>query len=131
LLHVPDAKGNADGIGLSASPENAVNRPAEHVALRFRGVIEIEAADVYTFELTSDDGSRLLIDGQVVVDNDGLHSSLAKRGRVALGAGIHTVDVGWFNKSGGAALALTSAPLGAPLAPLTVLPVEIHEVEVH
>ncbi len=41
------------------------------------------------------------------------------------------MDVGWFNKSGGAALSLTSAPLGAPLAPLSLFPVETHVVEVH
>jgi len=96
----------------------ALTNPGEHVALRFEGDIKIDTPDVYVFELTSDDGSRLWIDDALVVDNDGLHSALAKRSRVALGQGLHKIEVHWFNKTGGAELSVKSGALGAPLLPV-------------
>ena len=93
------------------------NQNLEHLALRFWGLLNVEEPDVYVFELTSDDGSRLWIDGKLVVENDGLHSTESKRGRVALDKGIHDLVVGWFNKSGGSELALSSGHLGSDLRP--------------
>jgi hypothetical protein len=98
--------------------QQPVNRRGEHVALQFKSQILVEHPDVFVFELTSDDGSRLWIDDELVVDNDGLHSSLAKRGRIALGEGWHRLEVGWFNKTGGAELSVKSGALGEPLGPV-------------
>jgi alpha-L-fucosidase len=41
---------------------------------RYTGHLVVPKDGVYQFVVASDDGSRLLIDGAVVVDNDGLHS---------------------------------------------------------
>ena len=35
---------------------------------------------MYTFNLGSDDGSRLLVNGKVVVNNDGVHGVVNKSG---------------------------------------------------
>jgi len=91
----------------------------EHVGLVFDGFFKVEDPDVYAFALTSDDGSDLWIDGERVIDNDGLHGSLEKRGRAALGSGWHAIRVRWFNKTGGAELGLRWAPLGGELVPMT------------
>ncbi len=85
----------------------------EFVGLRFSGYLNVPEDQAYVFELTSDDGSRLLIDGKLVVDNDGLHSTETKRGVAPLARGWHAITVEWFNKTGGADLALTLAPVGA------------------
>ena len=85
---------------------------AEHIARRFEGLLRVDRADVYDFMLRSDDGSRLLIGGELVVDNDGLHGPEEKRGVVALGRGWHRIVVEWFNKTGGADLDLRWAPAG-------------------
>lgn len=100
-----------DEIGLDAETRR------EHVALDFRGGIEVPADDVYVFALASDDGSDLWIEGVQVIDNDGLHGTLEKRGFMALGKGTHAIRVRWFNKTGGAELSLKWAPLGEPLRP--------------
>ncbi len=94
---------------------------AEHVVLYFEGCLRVDADDVYTFSLTSDDGSDLWIEDRLVVDNDGLHGALEKRGQVALGRGWHALRVRWFNKTGGAELDLKWAPLGGELEPVTGL----------
>ena len=87
----------------------------ERVGYRFSGLVEVEHDDVYTFSLASDDGSRLWIDGELVVDNDGLHGTVEKRGHVALAAGAHALRVDWFNGTGGAELVLKCAALGEAL----------------
>ncbi len=90
----------------------------ERVAHRYTGLLRVPADGVYRFALTSDDGSRLLLGGEVVVDNDGLHSAETRVGVAALAAGWHTVTVEWFNKTGGADLSLKMGLVGGELAPV-------------
>ena len=90
----------------------------EYLGLVFEGWFEAPSDDVYRLALSSDDGSDLWIDGRRVIDNDGLHGTLERQAVVALGAGWHALKVRWFNKTGGAELALRWAPSGAELAPL-------------
>ena len=51
---------------------------------------------MYRFALTSDDGSRLMIDDQTVVDNDGVHPVSTQSGTIELGGGIHKIRVQYF-----------------------------------
>jgi PA14 domain-containing protein len=64
---------------------------------------------VYRFALTSDDGGRLWIDGHLVVDNDGLHGAVTRRGVAPLAPGGHEIVVEYFNKTGGFALRVEMA----------------------
>lgn len=77
--------------------------------LRFRGHVKIEREGVYTFYTESDDGSRLSIGEQLVVDNDGPHSPLEKSGMLALAAGFHAITVTFFERDGGDSLAVSYA----------------------
>jgi sugar lactone lactonase YvrE len=76
-------------------------------AFRFRGRIDITTAGSYRFFTTSDDGSRLLIDGTMVVNNDGLHGAVEQFGDITLGVGKHTIEVTFFEKTGGASLSVS------------------------
>ncbi|MDT8369786.1 MAG: family 20 glycosylhydrolase [Longimicrobiales bacterium] len=78
--------------------------PEEHFGLRFRGYLHVPADGVYTFRVTSDDGSVLRVDGAVVVDHDGPHGPSARTGQVALAGGHHTIAVDFFQAGGGRAL---------------------------
>ena len=51
---------------------------------------------MYNFYLYSDDGSRLYIDGKLVVDNDGSHSAERKGGHIALEQGMHAIVLQYF-----------------------------------
>jgi hypothetical protein len=44
-----------------------------------------------TFSLTSDDGSNQYIDGELVVDSDGIHSTRERSGTVRLTRGVHKI----------------------------------------
>ncbi|MFJ4467980.1 family 16 glycoside hydrolase [Streptomyces sp. NPDC089424] len=76
----------------------------------------------YVFRLTSDDGSRLSLDGQTVIDHDGLHGAEPKDGVVHLTAGSHPLRVEHFERDGGQRLQLSWKPPGA--ADFTVVPQE-------
>ncbi|MCH8829459.1 MAG: HEAT repeat domain-containing protein [Planctomycetes bacterium] len=86
-------------------PRITINVPqrkqADRFALRFTGMIQITRRGRYTFFTASDDGSRLYIDGKQVVNNDGLHGMVEKRGRVRLSAGSHRLVVTYFDNGGG------------------------------
>jgi len=69
-------------------------------------------------ELTSDDGSRLWLGGDLVIDHDGLHGTTAKSGTAALAEGLHRLRIEWFNKTGGATLGVSIARAGEELATL-------------
>ena len=68
----------------------------ENYGLRFRGYFRAPETGVYRFLLTSDDGSRLLIGGDTVVVNDGIHGMVERSGWVALGQGMHAFDLAFF-----------------------------------
>ncbi len=91
---------------------------AEYVVHFYTGVLRVPADDAYAFNLTSDDGSRLYIGDQLVVDNDGLHGPKTVSGVAPLAAGWHPIRVEWFNKTGGAVLDLTMGALGETPRPI-------------
>jgi len=78
----------------------APRRQDEHFAFRYRGFVRVPREGVYRFFTTSDDGSRLYIGEELVVDNDGLHGAAEAVGVVALAAGLHPLTVGFFERSG-------------------------------
>ena len=82
------------------------------------GSFWIQLPGWHSFRLTSDDGSKLWIDGTLVVDNDGSHGPEAKAGKVELAVGPHELRVVHFQGGGGAELRLEFQPLdcGTPVA---------------
>jgi mono/diheme cytochrome c family protein len=91
----PKETGKAAGFDIELA-----KRPS-NVGLRFEGFLHIDREGEYNFHLNSDDGSRLSIDGRVVVDNDGVHPPSSKNGKVRLGVGSHAIIVDSFNGGGG------------------------------
>jgi hexosaminidase len=81
--------------------------------LRFTGYMRVPEDGVYSFRLTSDDGSRLSIGGGLTVDHDGRHAATDRSGAAALRAGLHTLDATYFDAGGRRALELeVSGPEG-------------------
>jgi hexosaminidase len=80
--------------------------PAEGFGLRLTGYVRVPRAGIYTFVLSSDDGSRLSIGDRVVVDHDGPHAMSERRGQVALHRGWHPLEVLYFQAGGGKGLLL-------------------------
>jgi alpha-L-fucosidase len=70
-------------------------------AWEFSGYIKIVDDGIYDFFIASDDGSKLFIDGIELVNNDGLHGTTEKSGKVALKKGHHSIRVIYFDNGGG------------------------------
>jgi hypothetical protein len=68
----------------------------EWFAIRYAGAFRIGAAGDYTFRISSDDGSKVLIDGKQVIANDGQHPPQEARGTVNLTAGDHQMVLEYF-----------------------------------
>ncbi|HLF92745.1 MAG TPA: PA14 domain-containing protein [Planctomycetota bacterium] len=74
--------------------------------VRWTGTIAIPKAGRYQFITESDDGSRVFIDGKLVVDNGGCHIPEEKDGAVELAAGKHPFRLDYFENNGGASCRL-------------------------
>jgi len=73
-----------------------VTKRTEWFAIDYTGRFWIANPGMYTFSLLSDDGAKLYIDDQVVIDNDGVHAPLEKTGAVELAGGLHQIRVSYF-----------------------------------
>jgi mono/diheme cytochrome c family protein len=103
----PIASGLASGFDLGAA------RRGTDFGLRFEGFFLIEREGTFIFHTTSDDGSRLSINGKMVVDNGGIHAPQSKSGSVKLTKGVHKVVVDFIQAGGGAELAVHIESPGA------------------
>lgn len=80
--------------------------------LRATGYVFLEKDDNVVFQLSSDDGSRLWVDGQEIIDNDGPHGMSPKEAEIALRAGYHPIRLDYFQGGGGRGIVLKWARFG-------------------
>ena len=94
---------NFNWTGKSPAPQI----PNSNYSVRWTGSLVAPKTGDYEFWLTSDDGSRLYIDNQLVVDNWGDHATQAKIGTVELSAGKkYSIRVDYYNATGDAMVSL-------------------------
>jgi mono/diheme cytochrome c family protein len=105
------------GLDLRASGK----RNLERFGARFESFFSVAHDANYRFHLASDDGSRLLIDGQVVVDNDGVHPMNWKTGTVELAKGTHSIRIDYFELGGQEGLEVEIEGGGLPRTPIETL----------
>jgi alpha-L-fucosidase len=91
----PEAQGMVEKFGL---PDRIQK---EYFGLLFRGYITVPEDGLYRFSIASDDGSRLYIGDDLVVDNDGLHGPAESMGQIILEKGAHPIRVEYFQRTGG------------------------------
>ena len=77
-------------------PTAKMESVVDNFAIRFRGRLAIETPGTYTFALNSDDGSKLYINQNLVVDNDGIHTPRYVRGSLKLATGMHPIEIHYF-----------------------------------
>ncbi|MEP0848246.1 MAG: family 20 glycosylhydrolase [Phycisphaerae bacterium] len=96
--------------GVAAVPEDALAEARSVAqggfALRLRGSLSAPADGVYTITLRSDDGARVLLHDEEIVNHDGLHAVSDRRGEVLLRAGWHPLTIEYFDAGGASALAV-------------------------
>jgi hypothetical protein len=73
----------------------------EWFGIDYSGRFEVRATGYYTFRLVSDDGAVLFIDGERVLDNDGIHVPVSGKMSMPLSAGEHDFRLLYFQGPGG------------------------------
>ena len=80
--------------------------------VRWSGSVKIEKPGKYKFALESDDGSRLFIDGKIVVNNPGPHAMGKVAGEIDLTPGQHDLKIEYFQGDGGMGCKFSWTPPG-------------------
>jgi S1-C subfamily serine protease len=78
--------------------------PDDEYALALDGYVEIPETGVWSLAIGSDDGSRLILDGELLADNDGPHPLQWSSGRRRLEKGLHPIRIEFFEATGDADL---------------------------
>lgn len=102
---LPDFTGiqtKSDGVTDGINIDKAEN--GENFAMKFEGYVKLPESGIYTFYSSSDDGSKLFIHDELVVDNDYKHGMTEKSGAIALDEGLHPIKLFFFQGVGGKGL---------------------------
>ena len=91
----PVKSGIAPKVSLSYSFNN------ELFGMVFEGFLDIPETEVYNFYLKSDDGGRIYLDGNPLIDYDGIHGAGERKTSVALEKGLHPFRLIYFQRFGG------------------------------
>ncbi len=111
--NIPNGQADGEGIAsdfdtfaLAAVHDDLNDGNITDHAVRYTGHIYIATAGSYTFETTSNDGSKVYINGTEVVDNDGEHNIETESGSITLTQGYHDIEILFFRDSGDPVLAV-------------------------
>ena len=89
------------GKAKSGIADTNFSKKRDNFGIVIEGRLEIKKKGKYTFRLGSDDGSRLFVNGERVVDNDGIHGVKNQKGTVKLKPGIVDLRIEYFERGGG------------------------------
>ena len=95
----------------NGSPMDVI--PNDRFSARWDTCLTIPTTRTVAFQLVSDDGSRLEVDGALVVDNWGKHTATARGEKIELAAGEHHLRVEYFEERNTASVALLASLDGA------------------
>src|SRR6185436_13696681 len=97
-------------------------RLAENFTARWTGILRCADAGLYNFYVESDDGSRLFIDNELVVDNSGGRMMEQKADRLTLKEGDHVLRFEYTQAAGPAGVNLQWKP---PKAGRQIIPAKV------
>ena len=108
---------------------------SDNISARWTADLEIAVADTYTFVTTSDDGVRLWLDGERIINNWTDHGTTNNLSRpIYLEPGIYRLRMEWYENGGGAVAQLSwetpsmarqiipAGPLQPPVKAMAVYP---------
>lgn len=100
---IPDfSKEKAVRSGISEKIDlNFSRNKTSDFGMVFKGYLNVPVSDVYKITVSSDDGGRLFLDGEQVIDYDGIHGMGKKASTLALEKGSHPIEFHYFQHLGG------------------------------
>lgn len=112
------SRGRASSVSLAALSGTV---RAERFALLFEGFVEAKADGVHRFVVRADDGVRLEVDGEKLLEDDGEHEPRESSGEIALARGLHRVRITYFQGTEGKELDVKVEGPGLPRGPLELV----------
>jgi len=97
----PDGTGTVSDFHVPSLALSQGNTALQYFSLRYKGYIQIDETNTYTFRTSSDDGSEIIIDGNTAVKYDGIHGAGSVSNSIALTAGIYPIEIKYFENEGG------------------------------
>ena len=74
-----------------------IDETLNHYALLLETTLKVNKEEEYTFEASTDDGSKLYVDGELLYDNDGAHGPITKIATKTLSKGKHDLRLEYFD----------------------------------
>ena len=107
------------------SPDPSIN--IDGFTVRWTGMIEVPASAIYTFHTQTDDGIRLYVNGQLIINNWTDHGGTHDSGDISLKTGQkYEIIMEWYENGGGAICELSweSSTIAREAIPSQYLSVE-------
>ena len=101
-LGEPDMQGVKINFDLVDLPDSV-----NHFAVLFESVLDVAREEEYNFKLSSDDGTKFYVDGEMLIVNDGAHGPILKTATKVLGKGKHDLRIEFFDYDKGQSLNFT------------------------
>ena len=92
--------------GLNVLPKALQSVYQTWFILKCTGYLAVSTDDFHAFDVNSDDGPNLYVDGVLVVNNDGLHGAKDVSGARHLQDTVHSFEIDFFQGAGSQALAV-------------------------
>ena len=98
-LGEPDVQGVKTNLDLVD-----IDDTKNHFCVLFETSLKVKTQEEYNFTLTTDDGSRFYIDGELLIVNDGAHGPIEKKVSKELPKGNHALRIEFFDFDKGQSL---------------------------
>jgi len=85
-------------LNASGTPPTTIS--TANTAIQWAGKVNISAAGTYTFYSNSDDGSRIYVDGTLILNNDGGKAAEDGSIPITLTSGLHDIVIDYINNTG-------------------------------
>ena len=98
--HLPDFStlGEPDITGVKNNFDLVdIDETLNHYALLLETTLKVKTEEEYTFKVSTDDGSKLYVDGEQLYDNDGAHGPITKVATKKLSKGKHELKLEYFD----------------------------------
>jgi len=116
---LPDfSKLTAKKIGITENIDLKFALKRDSFAVRFEGYIHVTKKDLYDIWVVSDDGSKVYLNNQLLLNNDGLHAAGAPVVKlVPLNPGYYPFSISFFEKNGGESISTGTVVMGKKTVP--------------
>ena len=109
----PDMEGDKINFDLVDLPDTV-----NHFAVLFTTTLSVPVEEEYSFKISSDDGTKFYVDGEMLIENDGAHGPILKTASKTLSQGPHELKIEFFDFDKGQSLDFTYS---TPTIPWTQL----------